>query len=793
MDLSDADILAKLGSGETIESVSDASGLGRDEFDAWWQSQTASRLPSLSGTKEASVEADVEVLRDKWGIPHIFAGNDEDLFFGFGLAMAQDRLWQLDYYRRRATGRLAEVLGEEALDEDVLVRTVGINRIAASQVTRLPAETLRRLEAFSAGINSVTEDSRDKPPIEFGLLDYSPEPWAPVDSVAVWAWFRWYLTGRLGVIYNPEMAARALGDDALLEAFFAPEAGGHESILPEGSYPSARGEAEKVGGAVGGPDDWAGSNNWVVGGGRTASGRPIVASDPHIAIGSVSCWYEVHLSGGPFNVTGTAYVGVPVIIFGRSERVGWGLTNNICSQRDLYREKTDAERPGQFLYNGQWEPSRELTEEIAVKGRGTVTKTVVFSRNGPIVDELVPPLATKDGPLSMRWLGQDFSDEISCYHAAYQARNCDEFREALRGWLVPTLSLAFGDVEGHIGYQCVGRIPIREGWERGFRRGWDPADQWRELVPFDGMPALSDPPQDWIRSANNRTAPEDYPYPLSGTWPVSYRAMRIRQMLEDAEGVTHQDVARMQMDTLALRAVDSIPALLKLLSGADDARVREAVSHLESWDRRMEPDSVGATIFHLFSPGWGKALFAQRMHGEYADALGGSVGALGTELLSEDRHGWMTSSTREEVALSAMNEALDRLTELLGLEMSGWTWGRLHTGRLKHLLESRGDLGQLLNREGGPVPGSGDTVCSTGPDADFKTAGGSNYRLVADMSDSPPGLWASDAAGQSGHPGSPNYCDQLADWSVGRPHYLPMDRERAEAGAVHRLRLRPGA
>ena len=254
--------------------------------------------------------------------------------FGYGFATGQDRLWQLDYLRRKATGRLSEVLGPSGIELDTIARTVGISRIAAAEANRLPDLTLRRLKAFADGINGAMEEARDRLPVEFALLDYEPEPWSHVDSLALWAELRWYLTGRLPVIVIPELARRHLGEGSLYRAFLLGEAD-EESIVPPGHYETRRTGTVRVGETVSSPDEGMGSNNWVVGASLSESGRPLVASDPHIAFGSVSCWYQVHLSGAGFNFTGSGYVGVPGVIFGRNDRVAWGVTNNICAQRDL--------------------------------------------------------------------------------------------------------------------------------------------------------------------------------------------------------------------------------------------------------------------------------------------------------------------------------------------------------------------------------------------------------------------------------------------------------------------------
>jgi penicillin amidase len=787
MSASDTEILHRLGAGESIESVRADTKQSADEFEAWWSGQLASRVPDMTGKRRVEGAASVEIIRDRWGIPHVYADSDDDLFFGYGFAMGQDRLWQLDYLRRKAHGRLSEILGPDGLELDTVARTVGINRIAAEEVQRLPDETSRRLLAFSRGINAAMDEASENLPIEFDLLDYKPEPWAPVDSIAIWAEFRWYLTGRLPVIVLPELAMRSLGDGPLYGAFLTGEAE-DESILPPGSYPPRRGGGDPVGVVVSDPDEGLGSNNWVIGGKLSASGKPIVASDPHIAFASVSCWYEAHLSGAGFNTVGSGYAGVPGLMFGRNERVAWGLTNNICAQRDLYREREDPAHPGSFQYDGGWEPWTEIEEPIVVRGADTVVKTIRLSRNGPIVDELLPGPAQDTGPVAFRWMGHEPCDEITGMLDMAIAGSADEFREAMRSWVVPTLSIGFADVDGHIGYQSIGRLPIKENWGRGYRPGWDPDHQWQESIPYDGMPSVSDPVEGWVRSANNRTAPDDFPYPLSGVWSSGYRAKRVRNMIEAGTAHTREDLARMQLDTLSLRAVDGVPGLLELLKDADDPKTVEALVILGAWDRRMEPDSVGASIFELFFDAWVREVAGARFDGDAVALLASATSGLSTELLSVDRHGWFLNGDRAKAAGRAMTTTLDALSKRLGPDMSSWQWGRMHTVALDHKLSARGEIFSTLDRGGDPVGGSGITVCNTGFDPNYLAGMGANYRLNADLAD-PEGLWAVDAAGQSGHPGSPNYCDQLASWLVADLHYLPLDRARVESEARDSLRL----
>jgi penicillin amidase len=792
MTTASAEILRRLGAGEPIARVCETAGWTRAEFDAWWAAECAARVPAADGVRRVPGGVRAEIRRDRWGVPQVVAERDRDLFFAFGYAMAEDRLFQLDWLRRKAAGTLSEVLGPDGLELDTSARTIGFRHLAEAEWAETPAETRELLEAFSAGVTAVVEASRGRRPIEFDLLDYTPAPWSPLDSLAIIGEFRYYLTVRFPVIAIPELARRALGDGPLHDAFLQGEAD-DESILPRGSYPTAARGVEPVAPVVGWPVEGPGSNNWVVAGARAASGRPMVASDPHIAFGAVSCWYEVALRGGSFDVAGMAYAGVPAVVFGRTPRVAWGITNNICSQRDLYQERTDPAHPGCFLHDGRWEPARERVEEIQVRGAAPARQVVRFSRNGPIVDHLLPAAARHTGPVSLRWVGATPCGWLSAFLRLDRVRSAAELREAIRGWRVPTWSLVFGDADGHIGYQAAGAIPLRAVPARGYRPGWDPRHQWQGVIPFEAMPRLADPARGWITTANNRPAPDDFPYPLSGTWSSGHRARRVRQMLEATPVATRDDFARMHQDALSLRAVDCLPRLLKALAGlsSPSARVAEAARHLEAWDGRMEVDRVGATIFEAFFPRFCRAIADARFPPDQAELVAGAIAGLATELLGGDAIGWFASRSRDAALLSALEATLADLTARLGPDMATWTWGRLHQIRLNHVLSARGDLGQLLDRGGVPVKGSGVTVCNTGYDPNYLAPMGANYRLIADLGEEPARLWAVDAQGQSGHPGSVHYGEQLPEWLAGRYHALPLDPAEAAKAVVTTLRLEP--
>ena len=778
-------LLRLLGQQHSLEEACREAGLDHADFQDWWREQLQQRVPDQNGRRAAAVASSVRILRDRRGVPHIHAASDLDLYTGYGYAMAQDRLWQLDYYRRQAQGRLAEILGAEArpqatggaptaLDRDTTARTIGFLRIAQAQWQVTEEPVAGRLKAFAAGVNQVMEESRANLPVEFALLDYSPEPWHPVDTLAVWCEFQYYLTVRLPVIYVPEIARRHLGEGPLYKVFLQGEADA-ESILPPGSMPASL--HDPVGRAVGDPEDAVGSNNWTMAGSRSRSGHPLLASDPHIAFNAVSCWYEAHLADGTgLDAAGAGYIGVPGLLFGRNRNLAFGITNNICSQRDLYRERTDKNHPNHFLCDGEWMPARSLTERIKARDAEPVDLEVVFSPTGPIVAHLLPEAARGGEPVSLRWMGATLGPdgqtergaEIGVLMKTNRARTCDEFRAALADWRVPTLSMVFADTEGGIGYQCTGAIPIRRNWRRGYRKAWAPEDAWQGVAPFRGLPAMSNPQQGWIRTANNRTAGDDYPYPLSGTWASGHRAQRVRQMLEANDRMTRQACMEMQADTLSLRAVECVPFLVCRLDRHPDSRVQQAKARLQTWDRRMEPDSVGGALFETFFARWQHRVAAERFAPEAAMLVADSIAGLAVILLQGDLTRWFEDQDDWLAAVQAtMLETCNQLEVQLGSDMDQWTWGRLHRIHLRHPLTYIRAVGELLDRGGNPVGGSGVTVCNTGMDPNYAANMGANYRIVADLDPDVPDLFSIDAAGQSGHPGSDHYCDQLPDWLAG--------------------------
>lgn len=735
-----------------------------------------------------NVREPVTIVRDAFSIPHIEANNPHDLYFALGFVMAQDRLFQMDYLRRQALGRLAEVFGEEQVTSDVLYRTLGIHRIAEREVEQLADEARAVLEAFSAGVNAFI--AQGVLPFEFEVLEYEPAAWQPRDSVAALRAFWWYLTGRLYLLAGPEMAKRFLGDEKLYRAFLTPE-GDEETIIPRGSYPtvgagvSARPVPVPVGETIAGPDG-VGSNNWVVSGAKSSSGKPLVASDPHLPLGVPSVWYEVHLSGAGFNVAGIALPGTPGVRMGRNQRVVWCATNNICSLRDLYRlpVSDDGKR---YEWMGEQRDFKTVVEEMDVKGKASVLHEVRWTHVGPVVNHLLPDAVNADPPIALRWTGLEHADDVQVMLDFERAESVADLRAALRRWKLPTWNFLGADADGHIAYQCVGQIPWRGRWERGFRDANDADDDWRGFVPFEGIPHWVDPERGWIASANNAVVGNDYAHPLFGTWGGDHRARRLRDLLTALEKFSLNDFQTLQMDVHSVRAQELAPLLLNFLS--PDAN--GVIKHLREWDFRFTEDSVGATLFDVWFNRWSHRVARERFPQELDSLLVPQIYGLANALLRGDDARWFGGKDVSQLARQCLVEAIAWLREKMGDDVNQWQWGKLHTLTLQHPLSNRGGLLREVVTIG-PLPHHGGYNTINNANVAYgthETWAGVSYRLTCDLSE--PALHGCNCGGQSGQPGSPHYADQLDDWLQGRFHPIPLERERVESIAKATLRLHP--
>lgn len=740
------------------------------------------------------MNATVEILRDRAGVPHVYADSTNDLYFGVGYAMAEDRLWQMDWLRRRALGRQAELLGAVYLRSDLMHRSVGIAEIADREVELTDPATREVLESLVAGINRYIDNCQADLPTEFKLLEYEPEPFTVRDSLAILRAQFWSLNGRIRNIAIAE-AARLLPEE-LREAYLTPEAPDTRILPPDAAYPdAARLSNHPLEQGLLGMGDNSGSNNWAVSARRTASGHALLCSDPHQPFWVPSSWYEYAVHGPEDSAAGAGHPGVPGLWRGSNGTIAWGSTNNAASTRDLYREEIHPADASMYRDGDQWRRFDERTLDIQVRGQAPVQHIQRSTVRGPVVNHLLPAIdADDDAPLSLRWVGQEHVDAVRAIIAIGRARDWGQFREALRAWSVPVYNVGYADALGNIGYQCAGRVPIAGRVARGYRVANEPADQWQGFIPFDGLPTSFNPGRGYIASANERVAPDDYPYALHGSWGSGYRAERIHQTLAATHAVDRDAAIALQNDVKNVRAERLCPRIVQSLEGTGDADVGVLRDVLAGWDCRYTLESVAPILFEAFMDTWQnrvlRARFPERLH----ELLRGQTGVAG-RIIERGDLAWFPDSSADVRGQmrEAAAEAVRRVRTRYGSDQSEWQWGAVHKAHWLHPLSAPERRWMDIGPE--PLDGGAETVRNTGVgpfESGLDAVGGAEYRLVVDFAD-PEHILAVQNIGNSGRPDSPHYRDQFADWLAGRYHVVSLKREDVEHDLESSLRLERSA
>ncbi len=775
-------------------------------------------FPKTDGNVQVpGLEDRVEVFRDAMGVPHIYASNLHDLFFTQGYVHAQDRFWQMEFSRRVGSGRISELLGEATLEQDRFIRTVGWHRSAAQELELLDSSELSILEAYSAGVNAYINERPGRLGLEFALLgltgvDYEPEPWTPLNTVTWGKVMAWDLGGnRSRELTRAHIAAR-LGVQAVDELVpaYAEE---HPTIVGQGltdttlgSIPEAIFSLNALGTGPG-----LGSNNWVISGERTASGKPILADDTHLGIQMPSIWYEVGLHCTPFgpecpfNVAGFSFPGVPAVIIGHNDRIGWGVTNLGPDVQDLFIERLNPEDPNQYEYQGRYQEMEIIREEIQVAGQDKPEVILVrVTRHGPIINDILGGIEEDWSygwqPLSFSWTALQPGTIWKSVFMINQAQNWEEFREALSYWDVPSQNFVYADVDGNIGYQMPGRIPIRASGNGTIPApGWTGTHEWEGYIPFEDLPNAFNPPAGYIVTANNAVIDEDYPYFLSADWAPGYRARRIVEMIESMENITLEDNIPIHGDPKLLYAVDILPFILAVQP--DDPTHAEMLDLLRSWDGFAYRDSVPAMIFEAMRVHLVTRTFGDELGEQLLNRSRSSLQITLKNILPAPETHWFDDiyteavETRDEIVLLALEDTVAELTDRLGKDVESWTWGRLHTATFKN--QSLGQSGiwlleWLLNRGPVAVDGSSGTPNATGYSGSnpYAVGGVPSQRQLLDFQYFEESL-SMHTTGQSGHPFHPHYDDMIDPWRNIEYHPMLWTRGQVEAAAVDYLVLTP--
>jgi penicillin G amidase len=748
----------------------------------------------------AGLRAAVTVRRDERGIPYIEADNQEDLYFAQGYVTASDRLWQMDLLRRTASGELAEILGSSALEEDKRRRAFGFATLAEQMAGRLSAPVGVALEAYTRGVNAFIESlDNTSLPAEFRALRYKPRFWRKADSLiigklfaetlsATWqtdlmrAEFAFLPPARLAELLpstSPLDVILLGSDDAIkkrvamnLPASFPHRGTGSAEILSEVAEitDTMRHSLQRVGVYA---EELAASNNWVVSGRHSITGKPLLANDPHLQPSAPSIWYMIQLAAPGLHVAGVTVAGNPGILIGHNDSIAWGITNVEADVQDVYLEKFDKDGAQRYLTPTGWREAQSRREEIKVRrspteaDTGTVEFDVTVTRHGPVLLE-------KDGErYAVAWPALDpTTNEFEAYYHINRARNWNEFSAALKGYTGFPLNFIYADVDGHIGYWAAGRYPIRKSG-RGTvpYYGATDAGDWTGYIPFQSTPHVYDPPTGIIVTANNRVIGLDYPYYITDNWAAPYRARRIHDMLTSKEKLSVEDFREIQADTYSYADAVFVAEIVKLGAPLQDSSSewREVLAALDGCDAMMNPESSNIALSAAM-----RDTFLRRIVG---GALGADLGAKyawsgsGTfvhRIITTQPREWLPKEfdSYQALILACYKDAQELLTKRIGPNRAQWTWGRLTQVRFQHPLANTPSIGKQFAI--GPVPQSGGNyTVNRGPLV--------SMRYIADV-----GNWDNTRQGiplgQSGDPASPHWKDQLESWQTVKPPIFPFSK-----------------
>ncbi len=696
-------------------------------------------LPRTSGEIEAPVSGRAAVTRDRMGVPHIAATSIEDALFLQGLVTAQDRFWQMDALRRLAGGALAEIFGPPALESDFAARRLRLRRLAQQQHASLPEADRRALDAYVRGVNYYLSTHASRLPVEFRLLGYEPRPWSGVDSILIGLYMYRALTSTWE-IERQKLRLREAGDPVKVERLYPLRA------------------------------DWEpapGSNAWALSGRWTATGKPLLAGDPHLEYSLPAIWHPVHLRAPGLDVIGAALVGLPCVVIGHNGHIAWSMTNLQFDVQDLYEVKLDP-ATGRYLYAGRWEPARLETETIPVRGRPPVELKIWVTRHGPVVAE------EKGRYWALRWSAADTAGFGFPFLDLNRARNWAEFRAALARYGGPAQNFVYADREGHIGYQAAGRLPIRKSHRGDLPAdGSDPKQEWAGYIPFEALPSVLDPPSGMIVSANQNPFPESFAYAVSGSFAPPYRALQIRTLLAARMGWRAEEMLAVQKDVYSafhhLLARQAVAAYER--SSKRDATLVPAIELLRGWNGQMEKDSAAALLAVLLENHFRKAVVERASPGNSLNYRFEIAPAVLERLLRERPREWFEDF--DAVLLTALAGAVEEGRRMQGPQMRRWRWGEANRLLVEHPVLARLPLVGKYFRIG-PVPMSGGTTTVKQTTRRI----GPSLRIVVDFADLDRTLFVL-PTGVSGHALSGRFKDHWDAYYVGRAFRLPFARIEA--------------
>jgi penicillin G amidase len=786
------------------------------------------RLPGLG--------APVEFLFDAQAVPHIYSRDSDDAWTAVGFLHGRERLWQMEVYRRATGGRLSEMFGPATVRADKRFIAMGLRRAAAAEWQTATPEVRRAIEHYAAGVNAaIAAMGRWQRPPEFLMLGLTPEPWTPVDTLSIARLLAWRLAenrrgelvrGRLTRAIGAAEANLLLGGlpadaPAILDAAGRPSAA---PVKRAADLPIERDTVARAGTLPLPPGlEWldmtsrpGGSNSWALSGTRTATGRPLLANDPHLQVEMPAIWYEAHVVTAGLDVAGVTLPGAPFVIIGHNDRLAWGLTNTGADVVDFYVEDVDMSTRT-YLFRGQRLPLTVTSTQIGVRGQSKPEAFDVFStRHGPLVAteaiwEDPPDLAKQSGritprPLAMRWEAIAQGETAGAFLAIDRAANWDQFLEGVRRFGSPSQNFIYADVDGHIGYAMSGRIPLRGSSDGGTPvPGWTGEYEWTGSVEPQALPAMLDPPSGQIVTANNEVD-RHWPKTMTRDWASPFRSMRIAQMLGTRTGLTQADMRAMQLDVQSaeadrvLAAVEAAHDSVAFVKAEPEAQ--HCIERLRLWDRKVDDRPVAA-LYEAFLRALWRRTFADEMDADvfkefFEYGIAERYAGIDQIIDNPSSHWWNDIATvdkvetRDDIVLLAAADAPIALRAQFGAE-SNWAWDRVHSLSFRHALGAGGAvLNWAFSR--GPFPQTGDAWTVRKASVDVRQPFGvgdiSSYRQVIDIGNWD-AAWAVNPTGQSGNMMSPHYFDQNELWRTGGYRNFAFSRAAVEKARASRMLLTP--
>ncbi len=784
-------------------------------------------LPNYSATITLpGLQAEVDIHWDPFGVPHIYAQNETDLYYAIGYVHAQDRLWQMTLTQITAEGRFAEFFGEELIEFDEYQRTLGFWETAKKIESEAPGEMQQILTAYSRGINDFTDQNSNNLPIEFTLLGIEPIEWTPTHSYALSRLMAW----EMNVSWWSELTFAYLGEilpqSTMLE-LFPGYSDNHPTMMDD--QMSARfaelllpivdtefniRKLSQRGGST------TGSNAWAVDGSRTLSGYPILAGDPHMGLSMPGHWYELHLSLNGRNISGGTLPGAPLIVLGQNKEFAWSLTNMMADDTDFFLERPDPEDENRYIVDYQngipiTQPFDWVETVLRVKDEDDRIHRVRTTRHGPVISDIYPNQdLTGDHMISLSWTGHEVSHELWALYQINWSENINEFREALGHFKAPGQNFVYADRSGNIAIFSAAGLPVRDHHPLLFRNGWDPSYDWQGWIPFDELPRIINPEQGFVANANNKLHTDSYPHYITNYWEPPSRIERIEEYFTNHDTLDVDLFQEMQFDSYSVHAREIIEQLLPVLRMAGDPYDFTMIApYLENWDFRYDPASTAATIMDTF--------FMKLTRNTLLDELGEAAYEsfvwlenipvrVMTRLLEENSFLFNNihteaTETREDIIVQSMQDAIEWLTSMYGPEPFQWRWEAVHTITLKPPLFAEASetdeasailkliVNNLLSKGPYAAPGHGMSL-NMGQYRWFEPFDmvlGPSIRRIVDFS-SLNRTYSVLPTGQSGNPLSDFFGDQTELWLNGQYRYIYQDSTFFRETSYQTMRLVPG-